>query len=129
MFFYSLVLLHSVSYDPYLFNDCCVVYLQVFSHLVQCSRFSRISALPSKSIVMKRSVKFLRALYDPVSEYFHQQAERQGAEVRMREWKGTENRKRDEKVSEQDRGIRMSMKKKKREEGYYTWLLAPSESI
>lgn len=127
MYFYSLAPLHIVSNDPHLFNEFCVVYLQVSSHLVQCSRFSRISALPSKSIVMKRSVKFLQAVYDLVSEYFHQQGERQGAEVRMRDWKGTENRKRDEKVSERDRRIRMSMKK--RQEGYYTWLLAPSESI
>lgn len=76
---------------------------------------------------MKRSVEFLRALYDPLSEYFHQQGGIRVVDVRMREWKGTENRKRDEKVSEQDGRIRMSMKNG--EESYYTWLLAPSESI
>lgn len=45
----------------------------------------------------------------------------------MREWKGTENRKRDDKVSEQDGRIEMSMRNG--EDGYYTWLLASRESI
>lgn len=106
LFTYSLVPLHIVSNDPCSFNDCCVVYLQVFSHLVQYGHFSQISGLQSKPIVMKRSVKILQALYDPVSESFHQQGGRWAADVRMREWKGTENRKRDEKVSERDRGMK-----------------------
>lgn len=49
MFFFSLDLLHIVFNDPCLFNDCFVVYLLVLSHLVQCSRFPRITALLSKN--------------------------------------------------------------------------------
>lgn len=51
MFFYSVDLLHIVFNDPCLFNDCFVVYLLALLHLVQCSRFSRISALLSKNLL------------------------------------------------------------------------------
>lgn len=80
-------------------------------------------------------MKFLRALCDPVSEYFHQRGESWDAEVRIGEWEPTENRdrgkKRDVEVSERDKGVRMGTKKKegRGRKGYYTWLQATSESI
>lgn len=90
MFFYSLVRLHIVH--P-MIPTCLICCLPAgFTH-IWCSAAGFLESVlfPSKSIVMKSSVKFLQALYDPVSEYFHQRGEIRDAEVKMRKWEVTEN--------------------------------------
>lgn len=73
------------------------VYLQVYSHLVQCSHLCSNQCFAEQICYDE---KVCEALCDPVPEYFHQRGERRG------------NRKIGKEMKVWDRGIRMSVKKR-----------------